>query len=431
MSVATLQVNLHPGQARVYASAKRFPIMLGGPQSGKTSMEPIWLLREIKDTAKAGELNDYLVVEATYDLFKLKMLPEFLDFFVRQLAIGRYWAEDKLIELAEDLVPGKFKAKRGTDAMWGRIILRSADSKAGLESATVKAAVMDEFGLPEYNRQTWEAVQRRLSLNMGRCLIATTLYTAGWKDTEIQALVKTGDGEIISVSSADNPAFPKEEYERQRAKLPGWKFNMMYRGIISKPVGLVYSCFDKALDVVDRRPIPKEWPVYVGHDFGTANPAALFYAQDPGSGILYLFAEYKPGSGYSTADNVREWKEITMGYRVVARVGGSHQEEEIREAYRMHDWPIQEPPPTGINRKAGILHAFGLHREHKIKVFRDMDNYQDEISTFAYKLSDKNEPEEIENEPTFHLMAAERYVGSIIRVDTVVNTKPHPAVCYH
>ena len=148
---ATLQINIHPGQARVLGAVEqwiatgkpRFIFEFGGPQSGKTSFGPHLLHRMIEATAKTGDLNDYLAVEATFDLFKLKMLPELLDVFVRTLGIGKYWAEDKIIELSENLVPGKFLAHNSRDPMWGRIILRSADSEAGLESATVKAAWLD------------------------------------------------------------------------------------------------------------------------------------------------------------------------------------------------------------------------------------------------------------------------------------------------
>ena len=51
--------------------------MLAGTQSGKTSMAPIWLNREI---VRKGP-GDYLAVTATYPLLKLKLLPEFVRFF--------------------------------------------------------------------------------------------------------------------------------------------------------------------------------------------------------------------------------------------------------------------------------------------------------------------------------------------------------------
>ena len=35
---------------------------------------------------------------------------------------------------------------------------------------------------------------------------------------------------MIRFDSTDNPAFPREEWERARATLPPWKFKMFYQG---------------------------------------------------------------------------------------------------------------------------------------------------------------------------------------------------------
>ena len=71
---------------------------------------------------------------------------------------------------------------------------------------------------------------------------------------------------------------------------------------------LVYGKFDDSLCKIKRFPIPDNWPVSTGHDFGTANPAALFVTQVrlplPPQAPPYLrvgdyvaFAEYAPGAG--------------------------------------------------------------------------------------------------------------------------------------
>jgi hypothetical protein len=68
-----MRLNLHPGQARVWDSKKRFVGFLAGTQVGKTSFGPHWLEREI---AEKGP-GDYLAATATFPLLNLKMLPEF------------------------------------------------------------------------------------------------------------------------------------------------------------------------------------------------------------------------------------------------------------------------------------------------------------------------------------------------------------------
>src|SRR6266540_1498987 len=147
------RTRLHVGQAKAWRSQARFIVVLAGTQSGKTSYGPAWLKREI-DRCGAG---DYLAVTASYDLFKLKMLPALRETFEHVYQIGRYWSGDRVIEL-RDPATGLFWAKHADDTMWGRIILRSAESGAGLESNTAQAAWLDEAGQDGFDLTTWEAV---------------------------------------------------------------------------------------------------------------------------------------------------------------------------------------------------------------------------------------------------------------------------------
>lgn len=227
-------LNLHTGQGRAWRSDKRFIFVFAGTQGGKTSFGPWWLWNEIQ---KYGG-GDYLAVTASFDLFKLKMLPELRMVFENTLNVGRYWSGDKVLELRENPdVP--FQATRADDPMWGRIILRSAQSSGGLESATALAAWLDECGQDGFTLEDWEAVQRRLSLSQGRVLGTTTLYNLGWTKAEIFDRWKEGDPdiEVISFPSYLNPAFPKKEYDRMKDRLPEWRFSMFYKGEFARPAG--------------------------------------------------------------------------------------------------------------------------------------------------------------------------------------------------
>lgn len=414
-----LILRFHQGQRRTWDSGARFVFMLGAPQVGKTCLTPHWLHREIQEHG-AG---DYLAATSTYDLFKLKLLPEFLEVFERILGIGRYWSGLRTFELAAGLQPGNFLAKHENDRMWGRIILRSADAKAGLEAATVKAAVVDEPGQKEFTREAWEGIQRRLSLSMGRVLGTTTIYGINWVKHDIYDRWKAGDTDIdiIQVDALSNPAFPKEEYERARRNLPPWKFNMLYKGMYDKPAGLIYDAFNEETCKIPRFPLNdeahKHWLIFVGHDFGGANPAAMFYAQDPATGYFYAFHEYLPGPGRSTAQHVEEFKKITAGMSVIKRAGGSHQEEEIREAYRAHGWPIQEPKIKGV--EAQIDRVYALHKLNKVFIFDDLTNYLDEKLSYSRELDDNYDPtERIQDKERYHLMDAERYILSDFTPET-------------
>ncbi|KKK95989.1 hypothetical protein LCGC14_2667290 [marine sediment metagenome] len=364
--------------------------------------------------------GDYLAATANYDLFKIKLLPELLEYFVGDLGIGRYWAGDRIIEIAKNLKPGHFTAKTKDSPMWARIILRSAQAEAGLESGTIKAAALDEADHPDFNRAAWEGVQRRLSINQGRCLFTTSLYHWGWLKHDIYDPWKAGatDIDVIQFDSIENPSFPMEEYRRMEGIMPRWKFNLLYRGIYEKPAGLIYDSFDDVVCKIKRFPLHKDWPRYVGHDFGLANPAAMFYAQDPGTGLIYAYHEYLPGQGRSPYEHVEEFKRITEGVNVINRTGGSHQEEENRQAYAAQGWSIKEPKWNKVETQIDKVYA--LHKLNKIMVFDDLVNYLGEKMSYSRKLDDDYKPtEEIDDKAAFHLMDAERYILRDFTPETV------------
>jgi len=422
-----MRLRFHRGQRRAWDSQARIVAMLAGTQSGKTVFAPPWLHREIQ---RQGE-GDYLAGTANYDLLKLKLLPELLSYFEQEAGIGRYWAQDRVLEIAENLEPGRFTAKTKDDPMWARIIIRSAESAIGFESGTIKGACLDEADAPEVKRIIWEALQRRTAIHQGRILLATTLYRWGWLKNEVYDRWKAGDKDydVIQFDSIENPAFPRAEYERAKRTLPSWKFRLFYQGQYEKPAGLIYDSFNEDVCKVRGFPLPVTWPRYVGHDFGGANPAAMFYAQDPATGYFYAYEEYLPGVGRSTAEHVEKFKEMTKGMIVLKRAGGSHQEDEIRQGYTAHGWPIAEPKIRDV--KAGIDRVYALHKLNKLFVFDDLEEYLREKQSYSYKLADNYNPtEEIENKSSFHLLDAERYILSDFTPETVVTGKAHEPVNY-
>jgi hypothetical protein len=250
-------------------------------------------------------------------------------------------------------------------------------------------------------------------------LFTTTLYGLGWFKTEVYDRAKAGDKdyEVVQFNSLVNPAFPREEYERAERTMPRWKFDLFYRGVYSTPAGLIYDCFNTAAYCIDPVPLGKDWPRFTGHDFGGANPAALFFAQDPATGYFYAYDEYLPGPGRSTAQHVDEFKRLTAGTNVIKRAGGSHQEDEIRQGYSAHGWPIQEPKIKDV--EAGIDRVYGLIKQGKVFIFKGLSHLVDEITTYSRKLDDKYNPtNEIEDKSSYHLLDAMRYILSDFTPET-------------
>lgn len=240
-------------------------------------------------------------------------------------------------------------------------------------------------------------------------------------------------GQVFQASSLENPELP-DDYRQRLKEFEGTYYQRYVLGRWVGMEGLIYSAFDEKACLVPRFEIPKKWLVYSGHDFGQANPAALFYAQDPDTGNFYLFAEFLPGSGQSIYDHVRAFKKIVLlpgeegkpkpeTYNVIKRVGGSHQEGQIREGYTAQGWPIVEPKYSA-DRKYQIQKVQGMHRLNKVFIFNDLKEYLREKLSFAYeKTEDGQLADKIHNEVNFHLMAAERYILSDFAPETVTGFK--------
>jgi hypothetical protein len=412
-----LEFDFHYGQWDAWFSAARIVAVIAGSQGGKTSFGPWWLHREIE----LGGAGDYIAATATFDLFKLKMLPEIREVFEDVTGIGRYWSGSKVIEIANPET-GKFMANRADDRMWARIILRSASSGSGLESSTGKAAWLDEAGMDEFPLTSFDGVERRLTLNQGRILITTTPYNLGWLKQQI--IDKNGQGgiEVFNFPSIANPAFPKAEFDRLQEKLPTWKFNMFHRGLLSRPPGMIYSDFIDAYkgEATKEAPlgghkvhpfeIDPDWPRYVGVDPGANNTAKVWVAHDPVNDVYYLYRESLDG-GKTSSQHAKETKELAEKNkeRVIMHFVGQKSEKEIRWSWAAAGVRnVSEPPEheveTGIDKVIELLKTFRLY------IFDTCTGVLDEIGRYSRKLDEMgNVLDEIKDKATFHHLDAVRY----------------------
>lgn len=385
---STLRLNLHPGQTKAWDSERRFVFAIAGTQGGKTTFGPWWLHREIE---RCGP-GDYLAVSATYDLFKLKMLPEMLRVFGTYIPGWEYHKTDRVIH------------NNGT-----RIILRAATSEGGLESATAKAAWLDECGQDDFGLGAWEAVQRRLSLSQGRVLGSTTVYNLGWLYTEVYRRWRDGDPDfyVTQFESIMNPSFPVEEFERARRTLPKWKFEMQYRGNFTRPAGMIYEDYDENIHRIAPRNIPPEFPVYVGIDPGAVNTAGIWIAQDPVKNVYYLFRETLEGDK-TTKQHARQALDFASQRNVIAWALGAKSETQQRMDWIDAGVPVQEPEVSDV--EGGIDRVIELFKTKRLFIFSDCTGILDEIGTYSRELDEYGQPtEKIKNKERYHRLDALRY----------------------
>lgn len=401
-----LVLHFHPGQRRAWDSARRVVAVIAGSGAGKTSFGPLWLWREIQ---RCGP-GDYMVVTPTYPLLSKKCLPEFLRLFKRVLGLGDYQGQQKIFTFSPDGEQRTFK--RRSDAPT-QVYFCHAQDPDSLESATAKAAWLDEAGQKKFRLGSWEAIQRRLAIHQGRVLITTTPYDLGWLKQQVHDRWQDGDKryDVINFKSIDNPAYPPEEFERARQSMPLWKFRMFYLGQFERPAGLIYDCFDDAVHKMPRFAVPPDWQRYLGLDFGGVHTAGVFFAEEPRTGKLYAYREYLEGRR-----TAREHREALLagepGLPVCA--GGSKSEGQWRDEFAAAGLPVREPDVADV--EVGIGRVYGAIKRGELFVFADLARLLDELGSYSRPLDDAGNPTEgIENKADFHVLDAVRYIVGYVK----------------
>lgn len=400
-----IDFNLHPGQDEAIHAPERFIAVIAGFQSGKSVCGPLWLWQEI---GRRGP-GDYLAVSPSYPLMQKKMLPEFKRLFEIQLRLGTYKASERVFEYHD----------RETRVFFGH-----ADDPESLESATAKAAWLDEAGQRRFRFGSWEAIVRRLAIHRGRCLLTTTPYDMDWLKTEVYDRWKNGDPNyrVVNFASTMNPAFPVEEDERAQRELPPWKYRMVYRGLFERPAGMIYDCFDTNVHVIKPFAVPDSWRRYLGLDFGGVNTAGVFIAEDPGNHELHLYREYHAGSR-TAKRHTDALLEGEPGRPMCA--GGSKSEGQWRDEFAAAGLSIREPPVADV--EVGINRVYALLQTGRLKVFSSCRRTIDQLSGYSRETDDRGEPtEKIADKEMFHHADALRYIAAWIGGRRTVTITNHP-----
>jgi hypothetical protein len=369
-----IRTALHAGQWATMVSEARHTMMLAGTQGGKTSLGPLWLEREIRLCGP----GDYMCITATFPLLVRKMLPEFLRYFQHTLKLGKWHASSKMFVFHDQQT---------------RVMFGSANRPESLESATAKAAWLDECGQDQFRVEAKEAIDRRLSIYMGRALYTTTIYNRGWTKSEIYDKARNGDPNyrVVQFASIANPRFPREEYERvmEEARRTGqmWKVRMFYQGLYDQPPGLIYGCFKDSLRQFGGHlvsaatfQIPDWWPRYVGLDFGGSNTAKLYLAYDPVQEDYYAYKETLSG-GLTARQHVEEIIRELNGAPLAGVWGGSRSESAWRMEFSAAGLIVQEPDMWDV--EVGIDRGIGLFGTGHFFVLDDLVGFRDELGTYT------------------------------------------------
>jgi hypothetical protein len=407
-----LRFNFHLGQWKAWQSKAEITAIISGTQSGKTVFGPPWLYREIQ----AKGPGDYMVVTPTFPLLQLKALPAFKYLFETTLGLGKYKQSPikhfTFSEYGQEQAFGAHGMDYQTTVFFGHAM--DPDS---LEAATIKGLWADEAGQPKFKLDSWQALERRCAIHEARKLITTTPYNLGWLKTEIFDKEETDpDIKVINFRSIDNPVFPRKKYDEARDKLPAWKFLMFYKGIFTKPAGLIYDIYDdtlgeygaKGIHKIKAFDVPLEWPRMVGIDPFGAFIAAVWLAFDPQSQKLVAYREYRGEFGKTTPEHAAEILKLSQSEPVFVWAGGGPSERQARADFAGAGIPLQEPGVVEV--WAGIDRVYQLLKSFDLAIMDNCPYLLSELGSYQ-RVMDGDEPtDKIEDKEKFNQLDALRYI---------------------
>ncbi len=174
---------------------------------------------------------------------------------------------------------------------------------------------------------------------------------------------------------------------------------------------LIYDVFDKAIHTCPRFTIPKEWPRYLGLDFGGVNTAGIFLAEEPGTKKLYGYRVYWEGD----KDSEDHAKDLREGEPMVPFcVGGSKSEDQWRREFRKGGLPVREPDIAEV--WIGIQRVYSALKHGELVFFDDLPHIFLELADYRRKLDASGKPtNEINEKRRYHVLDGLRYIVGWLR----------------
>ena len=248
-------------------SKSRFIAAMGGKRGGKTTGGCWWMVNEVQNSPNQTQ---HLIAAPTYDQLNASVLNKF---FMEFPQLRQYYKkQNKVIEL-----PGEKS-----------IFCRSLDQPQHVEGLNLTRIWVDEAdGL---NKPTWDIVQSRTGTTLGRILLTSSVYPSSWMYEEQR--VNPDLWEVLTWESIDNPAFPKEEWDRLRRVLPPDQFAREYQSQFIFGQGSILGNILKYGKVTQFPKGVVPIRTWIGLDFGFSDPTAIVVIQLGSNGSYYVTDEY-------------------------------------------------------------------------------------------------------------------------------------------
>lgn len=370
-----------------------------GIQFGKTKVGSVWM--KIKNHTYIDPSDNFLIVAPTYKILTQSTLPPYLEIM---RGIGTFSKADMTFKIHNG---GTVFMRSGTDP----------DSIVGITN--IRAVWGDEAGL--FSLYFSENIAARAAFKAAQTLYTTSPYSLNWifKDIirpKMKDVTARPDVTLIQAASWENPYFPKEVIDRNRATMDPRRFNSMFGGKWEKMAGLVYDCFDEVDNTCEPFELPMGTRVVAGVDWGFTAPFALTVRAILPNGNHYQLSEvYKTGLSMSQRVDIARQKKQIFGVKIF---WCDPEEPAAIKEFNEHGLPAA---PAVNDIRAGIDAHYELVKTRRYKLFRGCNPYtMDEYEAYHYPSPDDIGPDDDEKEAkpvkqNNHAMDSNRYISLMER----------------
>ena len=378
------EINLHQKQWDAFNFTTPYGFAICGTKGGKTLLGACWAQKKIGETSGNGLISaptNKILNQATLDTF-FKLFPEYLQYHKKQ---------ESIIDLPR-----------------GKIYIRSADEPLALEGLNLDWAWLDECGM--MGRLVWSIIKNKLAISRGQVLGTTNAYFLNWMYNEVYLPWKEGRDKDISVfnwKSIDNPFFPKEFAEKEKARLSPQEYARRYEGEFRKIEGLVW-------DIAEQNIVKKtELEAYLkngervvgGVDWGWSNPAGIVIAVLKDN-KYYIVDEWKREKR-TTADIIQQCIDFSKKYAVQTWYPDPAEPDRIEEM-KKSGLVIGEVNKSVVLGLAKVAEKF---KENKLFILDTCGDLIDEISQYSYDTpKDNRDFKELPIKVNDHLCDCLRYL---------------------
>lgn len=241
-----------------------------------------------------------------------------------------------------------------------------------------------------------------------------------WKKKDVAippgSTLTLDDFHLIETNTLDNKENLPESYIASLEALPERLKKRHYIGSWDDAQGLVYDEYSENKHDISPIDIPSEWERGFILDHGFKNPTAVLWYAIDFDGIIYLYDEhYENERGISYHAEEIKKRGIKTGYCDPSVFNKTQSKGDyvysIADEYREEG--INLIPSQKSAENAAIARVNEFFKDGKIKVFKTLKNFKEEISNWKWRVSNtrmaSNDPEQPEDHAN-HLMDDLKYL---------------------